>query len=276
MTGPVYDGPAENAVFLPWSASSDNNSGMLHLIGVDVEYASPRALRVLHGLNLAISEGGVTVVSGPVGVGKSTLIRVAAGELFATRGEVRVLGHDLARLRRSSLEAMRRQMAWIPQELRLLDDRSALENVAVAAQVAGASGREARTMAAAALAAVGMAEMVDVPPWALSSGQRRRVSMARGLVAEPRVILADEPSGDLDPAGVALLVSVLEAQAAKGTSILMTTHDDRVLSAARARGWTHLQLHDGRLEAPATGRERSPMGGVVVPFPHPALAGGIE
>jgi len=276
MTEPVYADGGQNAVFLPSTASSDNNSWMLHLIGVDVEYASPRAVRVLCGLNLAIAEGGVTVVSGPVGVGKSTLVRLAAGEIFASSGEVRVLGHDLARLRRSSLEALRRQLAWIPQELRLLDDRSALDNVAVAARVAGAGGREARTVAAAALAAVGLAEVVDVPPWALSSGQRRRISIARGLVAEPRVILADEPSGDLDPAGVALLISIIEERAGQGASVLVTTHDDRVLAAARTRGWTHLHLSQGRLEVPAPPRERASVGGVVVPFPQPAVAGRGE
>ena len=261
---------------MPPEASDGTTKEMLHLISVDKEYASPRAVKVLSGLDLALPEGGVVCVSGPVGVGKSTLIRLAAGETFADGGEVRVFGRDIARLRRSSIEAMRRKMAWIPQELRLLDDRSALDNVALAAQVVGLSKREARSAAASALASVGLVEEVDVPPWALSSGQRRRVSIARALVSEPRLILADEPSGDLDNAGVSLLAGVIERHAAAGAAVLVTTHDQRLLSAGRSRGWPHLVLRQGRLESSVQPIEISESSGVVVPFPQAARAGGME
>lgn len=252
---------------------------MLHLIGVSKSFGEPRPVSVLRDVHLAAGTGSVVCISGPVGAGKSTLIRLALGEIAADQGEVRVFGRDLARLQRSSLLALRRKLAWIPQEIRLIEDASCLDNVAIAGEAAGQSLSRARLLATELLAEVGLAEAVDVPPRILSSGQRRRVCIARALVVEPELILADEPSGDLDTAAVSELVRAISRRAEHGVTTLVTTHDERLLERARTLGWSHLQLVAGRLEMPARIAPvpaRADAGAVVVPFPNILRAGGAE
>ncbi|MBT8494250.1 MAG: ATP-binding cassette domain-containing protein [Deltaproteobacteria bacterium] len=252
---------------------------MLLFAGVHKGFARPRKVSVLAGLDLELEPGQAASVTGPVGAGKSTLIRLAAGQLFADRGEIRILGRDPARLRKRSLTALRRLVAWIPQELQLLDDRSALENVAIACEASGFSGKDACTSAATALAEMGLAEEIDVPVYALSSGQRRRVCIARGLATDPQLILADEPSGDLDPEGVSLLATAIDSRLGRGAAALVTTHDRRLISAGRARGWVHRRLLGGVLgecSSPPKVAEGSTQSGVIVQFPPVARVGGIE
>ena len=252
---------------------------MLLFAGVHKGFASPRKTSVLEDLHLELDAGQAVCISGPVGAGKTTLIRLAAGQLFADRGEVRIAGRDPARLRSRSLAALRQLVAWVPQELRLLDDRTAIDNVAIACEASGVSRRQARSTAATALAEMGLAEEIDVPVYALSTGQRRRVSLARGLATEPQLILADEPSGDLDPEGVSLLAAAIDSRLADGAAALITTHDRRLLAAGAARGWAHRRLVGGALggcESSTPVTEVTAQSGVIVQFPPVARVGGIE
>ncbi len=247
---------------------------MLHLVGVHKVFHAPRQVSVLDDVHLAVAGGRVCVLSGAVGSGKTTLLRLAAGELSADRGEVFVLGRDLARLRSRSLRALRRHIAWVPQELVLLGDRSARGNVSLAAEIAGLSARKARAAADEALDAFGLIEEADVPTSFLSTGQRRRVALARGLVVTPKLLLVDEPTGDLDRAGVSMLVDRLVRAAASGAAVVATTHDRRLLEACQSRDWMQFRLACGALHDESIPEERDDA--VIVPFPQIVRAGGSE
>jgi len=247
---------------------------MLHLVGVQKEFTKPRRARVIDDLHLAVAGGRVCLITGPVASGKTTLLRLAAGEIFADSGDVFVFGRELSHLRRSSLLALRRRVAWIPQEIRLLEEATVTHNIAVAAQAVGLSRKRATLAAIRAVENVGLEADADVPVRYLSTGQRRRVAVARGLVTEPLLILADEASGDLDAAGVSLLGDVFERAASRGAAIVGTTHDQRLHRLGRQRGWMLFRMVGGALEPDV--RKESGEGAVIVPFPGLARAGGAE
>jgi ABC-type ATPase involved in cell division len=220
-------------------------------------------------------------------------LSLIGGFLHADEGSVKVFGHDVARLRASSTALLRRKIAFVPQELELIDDLSALANVRVALEVCGASRRRARRCATEALIAVDLGEFIDRPVRLLSTGQRRRVCLARGLVRDADIFVADEPSNDLDAERVLQLVRMVETMRESGRTIVMATNDPRLLTHSQQGGWRHLDLCGGQLmpggvaslfraatedEASVleadSGAGESPTN--VLPFPIGAVAGGGE
>ncbi len=234
-----------------------------------------------------IEEGQVVLISGPSGIGKTSLLSLIGGFLTANAGEVRVFQHDVARMRAKSTSLLRRKLAFVPQELELIDDLSALANVRLALEVCGYSRRETKRRAAESLTAVDLGDFLSRRVSELSTGQRRRVSLARGMVRESEIFVADEPSNDLDACRVLQLVDLLETKREQGTAIVLATNDPRVLSHAQQPGWRHLTLSCGQLvpgdlgalfARPTRTVAKSPKrqdddGGTVVPFPISAIGG---
>lgn len=281
---------------------------MIELRGVCKRYRRGRqGAVVLDGAELRVESGEIVVLSGPTGVGKTTLVKLLCGAEWADAGSVKVFGHEVRRLRRASVGLLRRRIGLLPQELRLLDDRTALENVALALELRSQSARVARIRAVDALSRLGLACVVDAPVSILSVGERQRVALARAIVAEPSLLLLDEPTSHLDESGVRAVAAVIGEQQSRGGTGLVVTNDPRLLSSAREAEWRHCELHAGKLglvedtdsadlpipaegagaPAEARGARKGDAGTVVdapnteslpnvVPFPYPARAGGSE
>ncbi len=211
-------------------------------------------LLVLDGLDLEVEAGGYIAITGASGAGKSTLLSILGGLDKPQSGEVMVDGADLHRLSRNGLADFRREsVGFVFQHFGLLDTLTAAENVALACALAGVSARAGRKRATRLLADVGLAARDDHRPAALSGGERQRVAIARALVNEPRLVLADEPTGNLDDDSTDRIVDLLESLPhAHGCTLVLVTHDRRL--AARADVQYHLV--DGRLSvgAPPPGR----------------------
>ncbi|WP_173980820.1 ABC transporter ATP-binding protein [Magnetospirillum sp. UT-4] len=236
-----------------------SDSGSLIQLGdVHLNLASMAGeVNVLRGVDLTV-EGGETVgVVGPSGSGKSTLLMVIAGLERATSGTVRVAGHDLSALDEDALARFRRGAVGIVfQSFHLVPTMTALENVAIPLELAGA--RDAFDLAAAELGAVGLAHRLSHYPGQLSGGEQQRVALARAFVARPKLLLADEPTGNLDQAtGRAIVELLFDLHGRHGTTLLLVTHDPAL--AARCGRVVHVE--DGRIAADA--RQE---GGRVVPI----------
>ena len=240
---------------------------------------------ILDGAFVRIEAAQVVLISGPSGIGKTSLLSLIGGFVTADQGEVRVFRHDVARMRATSTALLRRKLAFVPQELELINDMSALANVRLALEVRGESRRESKRRAIDALTAVDMGDFLRRRVSQLSTGQRRRVSLARGMVRESEILVADEPSNDLDACRVLQLVDLIESKREQGTAIVMATNDPRVLAHAQQPGWRHLALSCGQLIPGDIGAlfskstrdemEAAPAspGAKVVPFPLSAAAG---
>ncbi len=223
------------------------------MAGVDVQwesvshgFSSDRGrVEVLKGLSFVISAGASVSVMGPSGAGKSTLLSLVGGLERPEQGEVRVGGTPLSAMARNDLAAYRRTtVGFVFQHFGLLDTLTAIENVALARTLAGASARESKRRAADLLEQVGMADRAGHLPAQLSGGERQRVAVARAIANDPHLILADEPTGNLDEANADLVVDLLESlHACLGCTVIMVTHDP--VLAARAQ--VPLRLHDGHL-----------------------------
>lgn len=224
---------------------------------------------LLADITLELEAGDVALVTGRSGSGKTALARMLAGSARPDAGEVHMFGHDVARLRRSSIALLRRRAAFVPQELVLLERETALANAAASLSVAAVPRAEARTRAAAALERFGLAAVAAVPVARLSSGQRRLVCLARAAAAEPALLIADDPTAHLDALGrQAFLDMIAELQGRAGAA-LVASSDPALLAAATRLGWKMLEL--GAEAAPAA-TEESPVTNLV-PFPVSARTG---
>ena len=190
--------------------------------------------RVLHSVSFDVGRGEFLYVAGPSGAGKSTLLKLLYRAEVPDAGEVLFCGRDLSRLSRSSIPFLRRNIGVVFQDFRLLQDRSAFENVAIALEVLGTRPREIRARVNYILDRVGLKEKADEQIWNLSGGEQQRVAVARAVIAEPALVLADEPTGNLDALRAAEVLSLFDAVNRRGTSVIIATHD-HMLMAARPR-----------------------------------------
>lgn len=214
---------------------------MIHFDGVHTQRSGP----VLRGVDLSVEASRAVLVSGDSGAGKTTMLDLALGRATATQGTVSVFGRQVARLRQSSLMRLRRTIGFVPQTLALLDDRSAVYNVGLPLEIRALSRRVVRDRAMHMLAAVDLSEVADTPVRQLSQGQRQLIALARALITEPDILLADEPSAHLDNPGRDRLVELLAAACARGCALLITCNDNKVLSLGARFGWNHVELLDG-------------------------------
>jgi putative ABC transport system ATP-binding protein len=218
--------------------------------------AGGRQVWAVRRASLQVAEAELVVLLGRSGSGKSTLLSLCGGLDRPDVGRVLVGGRDVSTLRGGAREAfLQRTVGWVSQNAGLLSLLSAEENVTLAARIAGESGPEAARLAALALEATGLAERADHREDELSGGERQRVALARALVRAPALLIADEPTAQLDGRTAAGILGLIREAADSGTAVLMATHDEQVASI----GDRVLRMEDGKLDAGETGFPPSPL-----------------
>ncbi len=198
----------------------------------------------LAGLDLAIARGEFIAVLGPSGAGKSTLFKLIAAIERPSAGRVSVGGQDVGRLSRAAVPWFRRKLGLTFQDTKLLDDRSVLDNVMLPLLCTGSFGEQAVARGRAALDKVGLRQFEKALPATLSGGEQQRVALARAIVNRPAVLLADEPTANLDAAAAERIVQIFADFHRLGTTVLVATHTPDVLAGAATRT---IRLADGRL-----------------------------
>ncbi|UCE17406.1 MAG: cell division ATP-binding protein FtsE [Gemmatimonadota bacterium] len=199
---------------------------------------------ILENVSFRIERGEFVFLTGPCGVGKSTILRLIYMADFPTQGRVRVDTFHSDSVGRKEIPLLRRKLGIVFQDFKLLTDRSVLQNVAFALRVTGTKKSEIKKRALHALTSVGLHHKRNAMPLELSGGEQQRVVIARAIVNEPFLLLADEPTGNLDGQAASDILDLLETINARGTAVLVATHNDHDIESHRHRT---LRLVDGRL-----------------------------
>ena len=189
----------------------------------------------LDGIDLMIDEGEFVFLVGPSGSGKTTLMKLITGEVRADAGRVVVNGFDMMKIRRGKLPKMRRTLGVVFQDYRLIENMNVYDNVAFAMRVVGASARDIRRRVPYVLELVGLEGREKRLPHELSGGEQQRVAIARALVNSPRMLVADEPTGNLDPVRSLELMLLFEKINEMGTTVLVVTHEKELVNAFAKR-----------------------------------------
>lgn len=189
----------------------------------------------LNGVSLTIKKGEFVFIVGDSGSGKSTLIKLLLRELIPTSGDIMVNGYDVVSLKRRKIPKFRRNIGVVFQDFRLLKDRNVYENVAFAQHIIQTPSREIKKNVPAILSVVGLAGKYKARPKQLSGGEQQRVALARALINEPPILLADEPTGNLDPKNSWEIMMLLEEINRSGTTILVVTHNREIVNAMQKR-----------------------------------------
>jgi len=215
---------------------------VIRLYKVSKEFSGGRV--ALRDVTFEVAGGEMVLITGPSGSGKSVLVRILFGAETPTEGQGIVNGRNLARLDGTALAALRRGLGVVSQDSRLIDRISVLDNIALAAEVAGESRAMARVRAADVLDMVGLSELAESPGYVLSAGERQRVGLARALVNRPSLLLADEPTSSLDPDSAEQIIALLKEVHRAGSTVLVATHDEDALASFDCRT---LMMYQGRV-----------------------------
>jgi cell division transport system ATP-binding protein len=210
----------------------------------DVTKVYPGGHLALERVSLSIGRGEFVFLVGPTGCGKSTLIKLLIRELDPTEGAVRIAGRNIGALSEKKIPLLRRNVGTVFQDFKLLPNRTVYDNVAYALQVIGASRVEIREKVPQTLRLVGLSTKLNSYPDQLSGGEQQRVSIARAFVNHPPLLLADEPSGNLDPVTSIGIMQLLYRINRTGTTVLVVTHDHAMVDKMRRRV---LELYEGRI-----------------------------
>ena len=194
------------------------------ILFTDVEKTYDQGNRALNGVSMQIEDGEFCFLVGPSGSGKSTIIRLITGELRPTSGSVHVNGYNLERIRKREIPYLRRTVGVVFQDFRLISNMTVYENVAFAMRVVGAREREIRERVPYVLELVGLESKMNRHPNEMSGGEQQRLAIARALVNNPSTIIADEPTGNLDPERSFEIMSLLQEINNLGTTVLVVTH----------------------------------------------------
>ena len=195
----------------------------------DVFKAYENATKALRGISFTIEDGEFVFLVGPSGSGKTTIIKLITGEIAPTDGKIIVNGFDLTNIKYSKMPYLRRTLGVIFQDFRLIEDKTVYENVAFAMRVVGASNKDIRTRVPYVLDLVGLDARTKRFPHELSGGEQQRVAVARALVNNPSIIIADEPTGNLDPARSLEIMMLLEKINELVTTVLVVTHEKELV-----------------------------------------------
>ena len=198
----------------------------------------------LQGINLKIEKGEFVYVVGPSGAGKSTLLRLIYMDLFPTAGEVVVAGYSSSRIKPKEIPYLRRKIGVIFQDFKLLKDKNVYENVAFALEVIGTPRRKIKEKVLKVLAEVGISHKRHAFPYQLSGGEQQKVAIARALVRDPFILLADEPTGNIDPEGTREILELLKNINTSGTAVIMATHELSLIERFPRR---LIRLEQGRI-----------------------------
>jgi len=217
-------------------------STMVRFTRVTKQY--PKRVTALDEVSFQLNRGEFAFLTGPSGAGKSSILKLIFVEEHATSGEVKVIGQSSVTLTPKKIPVLRRKLGVVFQDFRLLPDRTAAENIAFALEVTGAPPSRIDPKVLRVLEQVDLREKAEARPHELSGGEQQRVAIARALVNDPLLLLADEPTGNLDERSARSILDLLREINRAGTAILMATHD---LALVRATSFRTLELHHGRL-----------------------------
>ncbi len=218
---------------------------MIQFMDVTKTFSDTQETALSH-VSFHILPGQMAFLLGESGSGKTTLLRLLLRELIADNGTVLVNGQDIGRLKAGSVPAYRRRIGFVFQDFKLMKDRTVYENVAIAKRIVGAKERDIRPQVAMALRVVGMEDAFYRPVSELSGGEQQKVCVARAIVGNPYCILADEPTGNLDPRQAREIMLLLERINGLGITTLIATHDREAIEGME---YQRLYLADGRLHS---------------------------
>ena len=221
---------------------------MIRLIDIQKEYEN--GTRALKGVNMRIDDGDFVFLVGPSGSGKSTIIKLITAEIAPTSGRLMVNGYNLNTIRPSQVAYMRRTLGVIFQDFRLIEKKTVRENLTFTMKVVGASSRAIRERIPYVLRLVGLERKADRLPGELSGGEQQRVAIARALVNNPSMIIADEPTGNLDPQRSLEIMMLLERINELGTTVLVVTHERELVDRFGKRV---VAIENGRIISDETG-----------------------
>lgn len=192
-------------------------------------------IHALADINLSIEKGEFVFITGPSGAGKTTLLRLILREDHPSEGQIVVDGRNITAIPDSKIPFLRRSMGFVFQDFKLIQRKDVLDNVSYILYVAGLSRKEMRQKAYNALRVVGLNHRIHHYPKSLSGGEQQRVAIARAIVSEPRILLADEPTGNLDPELTLEIMELFKEINARGTTILVATHDKNLVAYMKRR-----------------------------------------
>jgi len=216
----------------------------------DVSMVYDNGTRAVHKATLRIDEGEFVFLTGSSGSGKSTLIKLLTGEIRPTSGRIVVNNYNISNIKKREIPYLRRTLGVVFQDFRLIADKSVYENVAFAMRAIGARNRAIRKRVRYVLELVGLNDKMDVRPQELSGGEQQRVAIARALVNNPMMIIADEPTGNLDPMRSLEIMMLLERINELGTTLLVVTHERELVDRFSKRV---VAIENGRIISDETG-----------------------
>ena len=217
---------------------------------IDIQKTYDNGTKALKGVNLRIDDGEFAFLVGPSGSGKSTIIKLLTAEVAPSGGRIMVNGYNLGSIRQKQIPFMRRTLGVIFQDFRLIDKKTVRENLEFAMRAVGASPREIRKRIPYVLDLVGLSRKEDRYPTQISGGEQQRVAIARALVNNPKVIIADEPTGNLDPQRSLEIMMLLERINELGTTMLVVTHEKELVNRFSKRV---IAIENGRIISDETG-----------------------
>jgi cell division transport system ATP-binding protein len=240
---------------------------MIRFTHVTKQY--PKGGPAIDDVTFHVNRGEFVFLTGPSGAGKSTVLKLIYVEERPTSGEVKVAGQNAAALTRTQIPALRRRLGVVFQDFQLLEDRTAEQNVAFALEVIGTPGAQIAPKVARVLTQVGLAAKATALPHELSGGEQQRVAIARALVNDPLVLIADEPTGNLDDRATRGIFQLLRDINAAGTAVLMATH---ALALVKSHDYRTIEMNRGKLVFDSGAEHPAPGDEFDAPVPEPERA----
>jgi cell division transport system ATP-binding protein len=211
-------------------------------------------IHALDNITLRVEKGDFVFLTGPSGAGKTTLLKLLFCQERPTSGQVIINGRNILKLKKKNIPYLRREIGVVFQDFKLLNDRTVFENVAFALEVIGVARRDIRKRVLKVLGLVGLQHKFSKRPLLLSGGEQQRVAIARAIVKDPKILLADEPTGNLDPELTKEVIDILKEVNARGTTIMVATHNSALIEGLRKRV---IALRKGRVIGEFTGEQLS-------------------